>query len=97
MGRPNGEPFTPTQLRILQVLADGLPHRKEELHACLPDELGPLSNIKKHLAGIRQAIRPSGHDIVCVYFHRRTHYQRVRLLAAAAARYRTPLGEKAPE
>jgi hypothetical protein len=27
--------FTPTEVRILTVLADGLDHKREELHACL--------------------------------------------------------------
>ncbi|MFO7776004.1 MAG: hypothetical protein R6W89_09425 [Candidatus Hydrogenedentota bacterium] len=30
----NDGDWTPTQRRMLEVLSDGLPHTKEELHAC---------------------------------------------------------------
>lgn len=57
--------WTPTQKRMLAVLADGKPHRRKELHACLCDEMGPLSNIRAHLTHIRKRLRPLGMDIVC--------------------------------
>ena len=74
--------FTLTQQAMLDVLADGLPHTREELHACLPDELGPLGNIRRHLVAIRKVLRPKGHDIVCERVRRRSHYRHVRLLGS---------------
>lgn len=71
---------TPTQKAILQVLSDGLPHSKAELHACLPDELGKLSNITWHLAEIRKVLRPRGQDVLCEYRDRARLYRWVRLL-----------------
>lgn len=69
--------FTPTQRRMLEVLADGQPHTKKELHACLVDELGPLSNVEFHISEIRRAIKPFGEDILCVFFKRKKGYQLV--------------------
>jgi hypothetical protein len=62
---------TPTQRRMLAVLADGLPHRREEQAACLHDDLAPTGAIRFHLANLRKSLQPQGLDILCV-FHRRT-------------------------
>jgi DNA-binding response OmpR family regulator len=72
--------FTPTQRRMLLVLADGLPHRPQELHACLHDDLGPLSNIRWHIGKLREKLRPLGQDIVCEVNCRRFYYRHVKLL-----------------
>ncbi len=74
--------LTPTQKAMLCVLADGRPHTREELHACLPDELGALSNIQNHIAAIRKTLRSRGEDIVCEYHKRSLYYRHVRLLAS---------------
>lgn len=68
---------------MLTILADGLPHRREELHACLPDDLGDLSNIKAHLTAIRKAIRPQGRDVACELLGGVICYRLVRLIASA--------------
>ena len=57
--------WTPTQARMLKVLSDGMPHRYEELRACLDDELA--RNVKTHIGHIRKKLRPIGQDIVCEY------------------------------
>ena len=80
--------FTPTQVRILAVLSDGLPHRREELRDVLPDELGSLDNVRPHLTAIRRVLRPRGEDIVCEFSQapgtkRCWCYRHVRLLASA--------------
>ena len=74
--------FTPTQQKIVDLLSDGLPHTRKEVHACLWDELSPLSNIKAHITAIRKKIRPLGQDIICEY-NGKIHYRHVRLLASA--------------
>jgi len=75
--------FTKTEQLMLNVLADGYPHTREELHACLPDELSALGAIKRHLSGIRKKLRPQGQDIICELRDRRPLYRHVRLLASA--------------
>lgn len=71
--------WTPTQRRMLAVLADGQPHHKSELQACLPDE---LSTIYMHVSNIRAKLRPQGQDIICEYRHQTIYYRHVRLLSS---------------
>ena len=68
----------PVQQRMVDVLSDGMQHTPEELHACLHDELGPLSNVRVQLSLIRRIIQPKGYDI----FHRCGYYRMVRLMAS---------------
>jgi hypothetical protein len=74
--------YTPTQKRMLRLLADGLPHPRTELFQCLVDDLGPLSNIQPHLSHLRKRLRPKGQDIICEIDRRRICYRQVRLLSA---------------
>lgn len=78
----NMEDLTPIQRKIVEVLSDGLPHHKEQLHECLNDDMGALSNVYAHITALRKILRPKGEDIVCVYDRRRGLYQHVRLLAS---------------
>ncbi len=77
--------FTPTQRRMLEVLADGLPHRREELRACLEDELASIETMRKHIGAMRKLLRTDGHDIVCISGGRQRagQYQHVVLLTRA--------------
>ncbi len=72
--------FTPTQAAMLKVLSDGKSHTKEELHACLPDELGDKKNIRPHLTAIRKKLRPAGQDIVSRCSDGEFRYSWVRLI-----------------
>ena len=75
--------YTPTEHRIIRLLADGLPHRREEVHACLDDELSQIESIYPHISKLRRKIQPSGQDILAVTTGRITFYQQVRLLNSA--------------
>lgn len=72
--------FTPTETCMLELLADGKPHTRRELHACLPDELGGLVNVRRHLCNIRRKLTSRGEAVICVLHLRRICYQRVRVL-----------------
>jgi len=61
--------FTPTHKRMLAVLADGQPHTRQELHACLVDDLGPLSNVSYHLTTLKPKLQEIGQGIACVNGH----------------------------
>lgn len=74
---------TPTQIRILEMLADGLPHTFEELHTCLDDELASRPAVSMHISNLRKVLRPKGEDIVCVIRYHRSYYQHVRLLRSS--------------
>jgi hypothetical protein len=55
--------LTPTQQRVLELLADGEPHEPRELRALLLEDLGPLANVRQHLYHLRRKLRPEGQDI----------------------------------
>lgn len=79
----NGNGFRPTEAKIMALLSDGLPHTRQEVHACLPDELSSITAIKAHLTAIRKHLRPIGQDILCVWVTRKRMYRLVRLVASA--------------
>jgi hypothetical protein len=82
--------FTATQQRILDVLADGQPHARKELWACIPSAEGiedpkllqeyARCQANRHLVAIRSKLRAVGEDIVCVVVNRRMCYRHVKLL-----------------
>lgn len=77
-----GNGFTPVQRKMMDILRDGLPHTREELHGCLYDEMGPVSNIRHHLTGIRKILRPRGEDVITELVNRNTYHRWVRLLSS---------------
>lgn len=74
--------FTRTQRILLGILADGMPHSREELRVAI-DGLATFNNLQKHLTEIRRRIRPQSEDIICEYSRRRLCYRHVRLLHSA--------------
>ena len=68
------------QSRMLAILRDGLPHTRQELHACLYDDCGAMSNIRCHLTLLRRVLRPKGRDILIEWINRRMHYRLVKLI-----------------
>jgi hypothetical protein len=83
MGEGQVSPFTPTQQRLLDALADGLPHAPAEL-AALIDSQATIENLWSHLSYVRIRLRKRGEDILAVYHNRTLHYRHVRLLAPVA-------------
>jgi len=83
-GKPaaNGVHWTPVETKMLQLLSDGKPHTREELHGCLWDDKSYLRTIQFHLSKIRQRLRPQGQDIICELFKRQIHYRHIRYLAS---------------
>ena len=76
-----GNGFTPTENAMLRVLRDGMPHSREELHACLPDPLNELNRIQIHISNIRRKLRPIRENIVCELCEGKPHYRHIRLLS----------------
>lgn len=72
--------LTPTQRRMVELLADGKPHERRELHALLPFDEGAMTNVKAHLTAIRKKIRPRGEEIVCEVVNNRLCYRHIVLL-----------------
>jgi DNA-binding CsgD family transcriptional regulator len=75
--------FTPTEERMLAVLSDGDRHKKEELKACLADELAESPQIVNfHICNIRKKLQTKGQSIICEKgWGRQLYYRQVRLLA----------------
>lgn len=78
---PSGDGMSVRQ-RILVLLSDGMPHSKDEIRACLYDELGSDSTIKCHISHIRTGLRRKGEDILIQFISNRIYYRHVRLLAS---------------
>ena len=53
-------PFTPVQRRMMALFCDFQPHTKEELHACLDDDLALRTAIYGHFTAIRKLL-PDGY------------------------------------
>lgn len=73
--------FSPTQADILAVLANGLPHTKEELFA-ITGEKDRSNSVKVHISNVRKQLRQIGQDIICEFFGYppKVHYRWVVLL-----------------
>lgn len=81
--------YTPTEKKILKVLEDGYPHTRKEIHACLWDEMGALSNIRVRICYLRKKLRPQGFDILCeITKTKAICYRQVRLIGSAYNGYR---------
>lgn len=73
-----GNGFSETQQKIMDLLADGLPHTRAEVHGCLPDELAQVTAIERHISVMRGSLNARGLDIVS----RAGCYRLVRLLTS---------------
>ena len=58
--------FSPTQQAIIEVLADGLPHKRQELLDCFDDPLITNIHLNVMLCQLRKKLRPLGWCIDCV-------------------------------
>ena len=76
--------LTPTQKRVLTVLADGKKHPRQELFDALGDPELCLSNLSMHLSAIRKVLKITSEDIVVSQESngdgRHTFYTWVRIL-----------------
>lgn len=78
--------FTPTEQKILLMLADGQDHSRLELQRALPRQESCLteeSSVRQHISKIRKKLRPVGEDIVCIRSRWGSTYRLARLLASA--------------
>ncbi len=73
--------YTPTHKRMLKVLSDGMPHKKEELHKCLDDDLASVSCVRKHLSTLRSQLKKINEDVICEYKDRSFFYRHIVLLS----------------
>lgn len=81
MADANG--WTPTEARLLAVLADGQPHKRDELFRCLGDELAKPTAVNVHFSQMRRRLHAKGQDVLCRSHGHYLTYQHVRLLAGS--------------
>lgn len=74
------EKFTPTQQRILELLSDGLRHKRDEVLACLGDDMASLDTMQIHIVYLRKKLNPKGTDIVCQVYNGGYYYRHIRML-----------------
>ena len=77
MTRPDR--FSPTEQRIMNLLADGLWHDRREIKLLIGDELAGMQNVSKHILSAKKKIAKS-QDVLCVIIGRQIGYRWVRLL-----------------
>ena len=90
---PDRTRYTPTQCRILAVLSDGQLHSRDELFACLNDDMTNLTCLRVHLAYLRKKMAEIGETIKTVKFHTKgpgNWYQHVRLISTSEDRRAVP-------
>ncbi len=75
--------LTPTERRLYDLLADGLPHTYEEVRGCVADELTERKNVNLHLFKLRQKIGDRGLDVVARGQNGTTTWRMVRYLNSA--------------
>jgi hypothetical protein len=79
--------YTPTQQRIMRLLADGLPHHGiKEIKPLLPDaeHAGPNA-VNMAITRLRAKLNTMGQTIVCELVNRRICFRYVILVAATSS------------
>ena len=77
-GKTERDFFTPTQRRIIDLLKDGQPHKRDEVRQCV-DDLASLETLKQHLIELRKKLRPHGYDVICQILNRGYHHRLIRV------------------
>jgi hypothetical protein len=79
--------YTPSEQRIIDLLADGMPHERREVLACLKDEMATLNSLSVMIHRLRPKVRELGQEIVTEYRRGGYWYRHIILLSG-----RVPLG-----
>ena len=71
----NGQEFTETERKILDLLEDGKPHRRKEVILTFGDEFTSRAALSIHLHRIRKVLNPKGQDVICQFLQRGYWYR----------------------
>lgn len=80
--------MTPTHLRLMAILKDGLPHSREELRVALWDELSDIGTLTFHISTLRDHLRPKDEDVICVPRSYAVYYQHVKRVSKLFPEFR---------
>lgn len=73
--------FTATELKLLAILSDGMPHVKRDILREMWAEFGSASNLGVHMCNIRRKL-PRSQTILAQLINRSVSYRHVRLLVS---------------
>lgn len=73
--------LTPTQQRIIDILADGLPHNRKEVLKAISEDATDLNGLAVHMWHLRRKVRPFGRDIITELHRGSISYRHVILLS----------------
>lgn len=84
---PAAVALSKAQIKVMQLLADGLPHHGiKEIKPLLPDgELGGRGAVANMIFRIREKLKGSGYTVICELYQSRIHYRYVKLVFAEPA------------
>lgn len=71
--------LTRTEIKLIERMSDGQKHLIESLVSCLPDDLGPPSNVYPHIRSLRKKLPRKGVTIRTETYCGNTYYRMVRL------------------
>lgn len=77
--------LTPIERRLYEALADGEPHKPEELYCHLDDDLAeqPRASLQFHLCNLRRKVGAIGETVIAQSCGNHVKYRRVILLNPA--------------
>lgn len=76
--------YTPTERRILDALADGMPHAQTALVSILNDDMTDRNTLHQHLYNLRKKMEEVGMGVQCVRVKGQAHYRLTRLVIATS-------------
>lgn len=76
--------YTPIEIRIIELLSDGLPHDRKEVLDCLNDRLANFNALAAAIMRLRPKVRELQQEIVTEYHKGCIAYRHVILLSGSA-------------
>lgn len=81
MSQGNG--FTPTQKKIMDLLSDRQSHHRDELRSCILDEYSNnLNNLAVHLSHLRTRLAARRQTVACEQYSGKIYYRLIDLPVA---------------
>lgn len=72
--------FTQTEMKILNLLSDGMKHLKKDLSEAMYQDREGVNTLSVHVTRINKILRPIGQEIITQLIGRDSYYRHVRLL-----------------
>lgn len=83
--------YTPIEQRIIDMLADGLPHNRAEVLDCLRDKESNLHALAMVIMRLRPKVRAMGQEIITEHHRGSIAYRHVILLSGSDPKGNDPV------